>query len=99
MAEKIFASGCYFDRREQAPDWVVGRISINVDKFVEWLSEQDRSEKGYVNLNVHRKRDGSSYYVELDTWRPDTNRQPEVNEYAEAKGRVAVPDLNDDIPF
>jgi hypothetical protein len=79
MSDKIvFASGAYFDRNDKAPDFVVGRLSVNVDKFVAWLAEQERSEKGYVNMQVLRKRDGSGYYVALDTWKPTKQAQPET---------------------
>ncbi len=90
MSNIEFASGAYFDRNEKAPDFVVGRLSLNVDKFAAWLAEQERSEKGYVNMQVLRKRDGTGYYVALDTWKPQAKQaQPEP----------AAADFDDAIPF
>ena len=87
MSNQIeFASGVYFDRHEKAPDFVAGRLSVNVSKFIEWIEQQERSEKGYVNMQVLRKRDGTGYYVALDTWKPQKQQQ-----------RGA--DFDDSIPF
>jgi hypothetical protein len=37
MKEKIFADGFSFKRNENAPDFVVGRMSIKVEDAVTWL--------------------------------------------------------------
>jgi len=69
MAEqKIFAEGFYFERRENAPDFVIGRVSVKVNKAVKFLNAH-ANEKGYVNMNILRSKDGGAY-MELDTWTP-----------------------------
>lgn len=66
--EKVFANGFSFSRNEKAPDFVIGRMSIKVEDAIAFLQEQ-KNEKGWVNLNVKRARSGN-HYVELDTYQP-----------------------------
>ena len=63
--EKIFADGFVFKRNENAPDFVVGRISIKVDDAVAFIKQHQKN--GWVNLGVKQARSGN-YYMELDTF-------------------------------
>lgn len=63
--EKIFADGFVFKRNENAPDFVVGRISIKVDDAIAFIKQHQKN--GWVNLGVKQARSGN-YYVELDTF-------------------------------
>jgi len=63
--EKIFADGFVFKRSENAPDFVVGRISIKVDDAVAFI--KTHAKNGWVNLGVKQARSGN-YYMELDTF-------------------------------
>lgn len=65
--EKIFADGFSFKRNENAPDFVVGRLSLKVDDAVAFIRQHDK--KGWVNLNIKTARSGN-HYVELDTYEP-----------------------------
>jgi hypothetical protein len=65
--EKIFADGFIFKRNENAPDFVVGNVSVKVDEAITFLKAHQ--SKGWVNLNV-KKSQGGKYYTELDTWKP-----------------------------
>lgn len=65
--EKIFADGFSFKRSENAPDFVVGRLSLKVDEAIAFIKKHDK--KGWVNLNVKTARSGNMY-VELDTYEP-----------------------------
>lgn len=67
--EKIFADGFSFKRNENAPDFVVGRLSIKCDEAFPFMKEHEK--KGWINLNVKTARSGN-YYVELDTYEPKT---------------------------
>lgn len=68
MAEdKIFADGFLFKKRETAPEWVVGSMSVKVDEAVGFLTSN--AKNGWVNLNVNQSR-GGKYYIELDTFVP-----------------------------
>ena len=65
--EKIFADGFSFKRNENAPDFVVGRLSLKVDEAIKFI--RDNEKKGWVNLNIKTARSGN-HYVELDTYEP-----------------------------
>lgn len=67
--EKIFADGFSFKRSENAPDFVVGRLSLKVDDAISFIKKYEK--KGWVNLNVKTARSGN-IYVELDTYEPKT---------------------------
>ena len=66
-AEKVFADGFSFKRRESAPDFVIGNVSIKVDEAVPFL--QKNAKNGWVNLNVLTAKSGKQY-IELDQWEP-----------------------------
>lgn len=65
--EKVFADGFSFKRRENAPDFVVGRCSIKIDDAISFLKSNEKN--GWVNLNINQAKSGS-YYMELDTFEP-----------------------------
>lgn len=106
---KIFADGFYFERRENAPDFVIGRLSVKVNKAKDFL-DAHTNEKGYVNLNILRSKDGGAY-MELDTWTPKkqengqwTPRPQTQKQIDEMKNRTDIEypeeDISvDDIPF
>ena len=75
MAEdKIFADGFSFKRQENAPDFVVGRLSLKVDDAVAFMKQHAKT--GWVNLNIKTARSGN-HYVELDTFEPKgTSNKP-----------------------
>ena len=85
--EKVFADGFSFKRRESAPEFVIGNVSIKVDEAVPFL--QKNAKNGWVNLNVLTAKSGKQY-IELDQWEPkkeETTKQ--VNPVAQ----------DDDLPF
>ncbi|MFN9959646.1 MAG: hypothetical protein ACK55I_41705 [bacterium] len=65
--EKIFAEGFSFKRSENAPEFVVGRLSLKVDEAIAFIKKYEKG--GWVNLNVKTARSGN-IYVELDTYEP-----------------------------
>jgi len=82
--EKIFADGFSFKRRENAPDFVVGRISVKVDDAISFLKKNEKN--GWVNLNCNQAKSGS-YYMELDTFVP------------KPKEETATAEADADLPF
>jgi hypothetical protein len=48
--EKVFADGFSFKRKENAPEFVVGRQSIKVDAAIAFL--QTHQKNGWVNLDI-----------------------------------------------
>lgn len=87
--EKVFANGFMFKRNDNAPDFIVGGMSVKVDEAIEFLKSNDK--KGWVNLDI-KKSKGGKYYVELDTW------QPSAPMSEEAKGDVFA-SSNNESPF
>lgn len=70
MSDVEFARGFYWNPpHENAPDFVIGKVSINKEQFLGWLERQEPNEKGYVRLDIKRSRDGKAY-ASLDTWQP-----------------------------
>jgi hypothetical protein len=81
---KVFADGFIFKRSENAPDWVVGKISVKVEDAIKFLNSNTKN--GWVNLNVNESQNGK-IYIELDTWE-------------KAQGSQSTPAKNDnDLPF
>ena len=91
--EKVFADGFSFKRRDNAPEFVVGRMSIKIDDAIAFMKQKESN--GWINLNINQARSGS-YYVELDTYTPEAGN---------AKGKpskaqpVTIPDDGEDVPF
>lgn len=71
QTEKVFADGFIFKRNENAPEFVVGSMSIKVDEAMAFLAQNESN--GWVNLNV-KKSKGGKFYMELDTWKPKTEK-------------------------
>jgi len=65
MADKIFADGFSWKKRDDAPDFVIGNLSCKVEDAVKFLT--DNSKNGWVNMNVLKSKKGGAY-IELDTW-------------------------------
>lgn len=74
--ETIFADGMMFTKkRDGAPDFVLGGVSIKVDEFVAFL-QKHKKEDGWVNLDMLRgkdKEDGTKGrpYFKLNDWKPE----------------------------
>lgn len=67
-----FVEGLFVEYpHEKAPDYVLCKASINVDKFIKSL-EKYRNYAGYVNLDIKKsKKDPGKLYSEVNTWTPD----------------------------
>ena len=93
MSETKFVNGMWFNKpNENAPDFVIADINISVDRFIEWLNEQEKSEKGIVRITGKRSK-GGKYYAELNDWKPAKNDVP----IADQTGSGGSND--DDLPF
>lgn len=93
--EKIFADGFSFKRNENAPDFVIGRLSLKVDDAISFMKEHDK--RGWVNLNVKQARSGN-YYIELDTYEPKGKAQEDAPKPAK-QGKSKPKDEDDDSLF
>ena len=67
MAEPIFIDGMrIFKPHENAPDFVIGSISIDRAIFQVWLNNQTKQK---INIDVKRSKKGN-YYAQLNTFEP-----------------------------
>jgi len=79
-------------KHEKAPDFVIGKASINVAQFREWFGAYLKANPGkeWVNLDMKLSKAGKGYAV-IDTWEPK-------KEEPAAAGGGGVDDA-DSIPF
>lgn len=90
MADKQFPEGFFFkDKHQNAPDFVVGSVSIKVDEAVAYL-QKNKNNGGYVNLTLKTGKSGKRYF-ELDTWEPKKKEAEQKTE--------TVEDTADEIDF
>lgn len=98
--EKVFAEGmAFFEPSDSAPDFIKGTLSVNVEKFNEFLKNnmQYVSDKGYMKLDIKKSQKGSCY-VEVNTYKKDGVEKETV--YPEGYPSPKVEGVNpDDIPF
>ena len=86
--ERVFADGFRFERKEGAPEYVVGRLSLKIDEAVAFINKHANAN-GWINLSVMIGRSGNPY-VELDTYEPKQNAEPqEVKPRAVVKSKPA----------
>lgn len=68
MSETKFVNGLFVNKPHvNAPDFVKAELSISVDRFVEWLKQQETTEKGYVKVTLKESK-GGKLYAELNSW-------------------------------
>ena len=73
MSEKVFIPGLSAKKpHDRAPSFVKAKISIKVADLLEYLQAQDGE---WINGDL-KESQGGTFYIELDTWKPDGNRQP-----------------------
>lgn len=94
--EKIFAEGFSFKRNENAPDFVVGRLSLKVDEAIAFM--KDNNKNGWVNLNIKTARSGN-HYIELDTFEPKGKTNTTAPAPAKAKAKAKPADDDDELGF
>ena len=72
MSDKEFPRGLFVQRpRPNAPDFVIGRISIKVEDFLEYLSMKDGQEWLRIDIKEGFKAgdDGrKNWYTQVDNW-------------------------------
>jgi hypothetical protein len=100
--EKIFANGFSFTRRENAPEWHIGRVLCKKEDAIAFLREQ---EGEWVGLNINIGRSGKAY-LELDTFVPKQKENasegtagPKKEQPAPKQETPAPDDDTDDLPF
>ena len=70
--EKIFADGIQFRRpKEGAPEFVKGKISVNVETFTKFINQHQQN--GWVNMDLLKSAKGN-LYLALNTWKKEDKR-------------------------
>jgi hypothetical protein len=67
--DKVFAKGFSFKRNDNAPEFVVGKLSLKADEAIQFI--KDNSSNGWVNLDVKKSKEGK-FYIELDTFKKES---------------------------
>ena len=77
MAEpKIYPKGIVsFAKNEKAPDFVLGKVIINVDEFAKWISDNselltEHDGKKQLKLDLTMSKEGRPSFA-VDTWKKD----------------------------
>jgi hypothetical protein len=83
--EKIFADGFSFKRNENAPDFVVGKLSMKVDEVIAFLKKHQQN--GWVNIEIKYGRSGNAY-CELNTFQPKQNGGAPNNSPQRKQGNI-----------
>ena len=65
--DKIFADGFIFKRRESAPEFVIGNISVKVEDAVAFLNANQKN--GWVNVGIKESQAGNPYMF-VDNFEP-----------------------------
>ena len=96
MSESELIGGIYpKERRDDAPDFVIGKFSIRIDQFRDWMKDHlaANPDEEWINVDMNMSKGGKPYAV-LNTWKPEQkmpDRKPEPEQ----------PDYPDDgdLPF
>lgn len=89
--EKEFPNGLYAQApRSTAPSFVKGRISIQVDTFIEYLSKKSANGEEWLRIDVKEgykldEEGNNKWYAQVDNWKPTPQQET-----------VAPPSLQDD---
>jgi hypothetical protein len=66
---KKFPSGINFDRpRDGAPDFVKGRMGVNLQRLIAWAAENNLTDE-WINFDLLQSKDGAKLYFSLNDWK------------------------------
>jgi hypothetical protein len=93
--DKVFADGFIFKRSDNAPEWVVGKLSVKVEDAIAFLKAN--AKNGWVNLNINAAKSGK-FYMEVDTWE---KAKPEFTGFTPKEMAIGNANQvkNSDLPF
>ena len=77
---------------EKAREFIVCKISINKNKFGEWIAQNINKDEIYLNFNIFKNsksKEGIS--IVLDDWKPDPTKS---KNYRENKSLDIVDEVN-----
>ncbi len=95
--DKVFGEGIFFKQKENAPDFVLGAVSIKVDEFITFLKENVK--KGWVNMDLKQSK-GGKHYFQVDTWEPKPKgEEAAVPPKAKGKAKAEPAKADPSLPF
>lgn len=98
--EKIFADGFSFKRNENAPDFVVGKLSMKVEEAIAFMKKHQQN--GWVSIEIKYGRSGNAY-CELNTFQPTqkTNAPKSKGNIEQNFQEEAIKEMEqeDELPF
>jgi len=79
--ETVFATGFFFEKkRDNAPEFVKGGISIKVAEAIELLKKY-QNNAGYVRLDMLKSKEKGNIYFTVNTWQPEKKEEtPELDD-------------------
>lgn len=97
MSEIIFIDGMSFDKpHEKAPDFVKGKISVNVARFVKF-AEEHKSDKGWLNIDLKKGKSGK-LYLSLNTYKKAVPNDPSMGKVP-VDSPEELPEVDLETPF
>ena len=90
---KTFANGFIFKRNDNAPDFVVGKLSIKAQDAIMFINQYNKN--GWLNLDIKKSKEGK-FYMELDTYEAKESN-PEVKKRVVKKEDKIT--ISEDLPF
>ena len=94
--ESMLVKGFYpKEKNPNAPDFVLGKGSINLPQFAEFMREFKAANPGeeWVNIDMKLSKAGKGY-ASVDMWKPDPDRVAAPQAQA-----VPPPAADTDLPF
>lgn len=103
MAEdKVLPKGIrFFDKHDNAPDFVIGSMVITPNQLVAWLKENPSLLSEYngekqIRLQVLKAKSGGLYSV-VDTYKKGEQKPQQAK--PKTQPEVIKPKVDDDLPF
>jgi hypothetical protein len=105
---KTFTKAIFFRMPSaNAPDFVIGRLSLKRSEFVSWLETQDENmSEDWLNMEIlHPKNPEKKPYIKVSTWKPNSDNSTvnssadDFNQEPAPEPVPIIPDNNDDLPF
>jgi len=87
QSEIIFADGFIFKKKDNAPDFVVGQLSIAVEDAIQFIGQYEKN--GWVNLDIKQSRAGK-YYIELNQFVPKNQQDEKPTQHRPASKKELV---------
>lgn len=81
MTDVVFAEGISaFKPHERAPEFVKANITVEAKKFQDWLQTHPelRDAEGRVRLSVLQSKEKGTYYIAVDTYKPEPKSEETV---------------------